>query len=143
MSWSPDYEDQPEKDQVENVDNVYKSQSTDTNSANSPPGISASKSAVSGRSSIAVLVEKRQKEVQSSQHEWWTYRFAIVVAWVVQILFTLATLLLLALWARHEHEEAFVVTFFVMAIAAAAYLAKVTGMGEATIAGRKVPIIRS
>ena len=29
-----------------------------------------------------------------------------------------------------------------MAIAAAAYLAKVTGMGEATIAGRKVPIIR-
>ena len=85
------------------------------------------------------VVQKRQMVVQTSQHEWWSYKFAQVVAWVVQILFTLASLLLLALWIRHIHPEAYVVTFFVMSIAAAAYLAKVTGMGDAVIAGRKVP----
>jgi len=87
-------------------------------------------------------LEQRRQEVQSSQHEWWTYKFAIVVSWVVLALFTMASLLLIVLWARHEHEESFVVTFFVMAIAAMAYLAKVTGLGEAVIGGRKVPVIR-
>ena len=33
-------------------------------------------------------------------------------------------------------QESYVVTFFVMAIAAMAYFAKVTNMGEATIKGR-------
>ena len=94
------------------------------------------------RSSISNIIEKRQEEVQSSQHEWWTYSFAKVVAWIVQILFSLASLLLVVLWAVSENPEAFVVTFFVMVIAAAAYLAKVTNMGDATFAGRKVPIIR-
>eukprot|EP00913_Durusdinium_trenchii_P003706 g3430.t1 len=59
-----------------------------------------------------------------------------------RILFSLASLLLLVLWIRHVHPEAYVVTFFVMVIAALAYLAKVTGMGDAVIGGRKVPIIR-
>ena len=41
---------------------------------------------------------------------------------------------------RHfTNREAFVVTFFVMTIAAAAYLAKVTNMGDATFSGRKAP----
>jgi len=87
-------------------------------------------------------VESRRNVVQTSQHEWWSYKFAHIVAWIVQILFTLASLVLLALWIRHVHPEAYVVTFFVMSIAAAAYFAKVTGMGDAVIAGRKVPIIR-
>ena len=43
----------------------------------------------------------------------------------------------MALWIRHVHPEAYVVTFFVMSIAAAAYFAKVTGMGDAVIAGRR------
>lgn len=94
------------------------------------------------QNSFADLLEQRRQEVQSSQHEWWTYKFAIVVSWVVLALFTMASLLLIVLWARHEHEESFVVTFFVMAIAAMAYLAKVTGLGEAVIGGRKVPVIR-
>lgn len=80
--------------------------------------------------------------VQSSQHEWFSYKLAHKVAWVVQILFTLASLLLLALWIRHVHPEAYVVTFFVTSIAAAAYFAKVTGMSDVVIAGRKVPLIR-
>ncbi|CAE7405130.1 aop3, partial [Symbiodinium pilosum] len=87
-------------------------------------------------------VEQRQKKVQSSQHEWWTYKFAIIVSWVVFILFTLASLVLIILWARHVNEEAYVVTFFVMAIAALAYLAKVMGMGDAHLGGRKIPAIR-
>jgi len=45
-------------------------------------------------------------------------------------------------WARHINEEAYVVTFFVMAIAALAYLAKISGMGEIKLGGRKLPIIR-
>ncbi|CAE7455137.1 aop3 [Symbiodinium natans] len=81
-------------------------------------------------------------EVQSSQHEWWTYKFAKVVSWVVLGLFTAASVLLVALWARHEHEESYVVTLFVMAIAAMAYFAKVTGMGEAQIRGKTIPVIR-
>jgi len=87
-------------------------------------------------------VEKRQEMVQSSQHEWFSYKLAHKVAWVVQILFTLASLLLLALWIRHVHPEAYVVTFFVTSISAAAYFAKVTGMSDVVIAGRKVPLIR-
>lgn len=83
-------------------------------------------------------VESRRTVVQTSQHEWWSYKFAHIVAWIVQILFTLASLVLLGLWIRHVHPEAYVVTFFVMSIAAAAYFAKVTGMGDAVIAGRKV-----
>lgn len=97
-----------------------------------------------GNSIVAVAknfeaaVESRRNVVQTSQHEWWSYKFAHIVAWIVQILFTLASLVLLALWIRHVHPEAYVVTFFVMSIAAAAYFAKVTGMGDAVIAGRKV-----
>ena len=97
-----------------------------------------------GNSIVAVAknfeaaVESRRNVVQTSQHEWWSYKFAHIVAWIVQILFTLASLVLLGLWIRHVHPEAYVVTFFVMSIAAAAYFAKVTGMGDAVIAGRKV-----
>eukprot|EP00913_Durusdinium_trenchii_P029479 g27632.t1 len=97
---------------------------------------------VAATKSIEQKLEKRQEMVRSSQHEWWTYKFAHMTAWVVQILFSLASLLLLVLWIRHVHPEAYVVTFFVMVIAALAYLAKVTGMGDAVIGGRKVPIIR-
>ncbi|CAE7455145.1 aop3 [Symbiodinium natans] len=92
--------------------------------------------------SISDLLEERRQEVQSSQHEWWTYKFAKVVSWVVLGLFTAASVLLVALWARHEHEESYVVTLFVMAIAAMAYFAKVTGMGEAQIRGKTIPVIR-
>ena len=91
---------------------------------------------------IGHKLSQRQETVNSSQHKWWTYKFAHGVAWVVQILFTLASVVLLALWIRHVHPEAYVVTFFVMVIAALAYLAKVTGMGDVTIGGRKVPVIR-
>ena len=49
--------------------------------------------------------------------------------------------MLLSFFYQQSHprvnHEAFVVTFFVMVIAAAAYLAKVTNMGDATFAGRK------
>ena len=103
---------------------------------------SRSSRVVAAAVSLGQKLEQRQEIVRSSQHEWWTYKFAQVTAWVVQILFSLASLLLLVLWIRHVHPEAYVVTFFVMVIAALAYLAKVTGMGDAVIGGRKVPIIR-
>ncbi|CAK8994314.1 unnamed protein product, partial [Durusdinium trenchii] len=103
---------------------------------------SRSSRVVAAAVSLGQKLEQRQEIVRSSQHEWWTYKFAQVTAWVIQILFSLASLLLLVLWIRHVHPEAYVVTFFVMVIAALAYLAKVTGMGDAVIGGRKVPIIR-
>ncbi|CAE7245522.1 aop3 [Symbiodinium sp. KB8] len=69
-------------------------------------------------------------------------QFAIWVSRVVFLLFALASAVLLVFWARHINEEAYVVTFFVMAIAALAYLAKISGMGEIKLGGRKLPIIR-
>eukprot|EP00434_Breviolum_minutum_P000224 symbB.v1.2.000186.t2/scaffold21.1/size436794/5 len=110
-----------------------------TGSTASPPEVKDVSGAIVDDASS---VEKRQEMVQSSQHEWFSYKLAHKVAWVVQILFTLASLLLLALWIRHVHPEAYVVTFFVTSIAAAAYFAKVTGMSDVVIAGRKVPLIR-
>lgn len=91
---------------------------------------------------LGQVVEDRQEAVKNGQYEWWSYKFSHWVAWVVHILFSLASLLLLILWITQEHPEDYVVTFFVVTIASLAYFAKVTGMGEATIAGRKVPIIR-
>mmetsp|Transcript_44957 Transcript_44957/g.106859 ORF Transcript_44957/g.106859 Transcript_44957/m.106859 type:complete len:327 (+) Transcript_44957:70-1050(+) len=92
--------------------------------------------------SVSESLRERQQKVQSSQHEWWTYQFAIWVSRVVFLLFALASAVLLVFWARHINEEAYVVTFFVMAIAALAYLAKISGMGEIKLGGRKLPIIR-
>ena len=66
----------------------------------------------------------------------------IWVSQVVFLLFALASAVLLVFWARHINEEAYVVTFFVMAIAALAYLAKISGMGEIKLGGRKLPITR-
>ncbi len=40
------------------------------------------------------------------------------------------------------HPEAFVITFFVMLIAATAYFAKVNGYSDVVISGRTVPIVR-
>lgn len=44
-------------------------------------------------------MEDRQKNVQENQQDWWTYEFAHVVGWIVWVLFTLATLLLVVLLA--------------------------------------------
>lgn len=140
-TWSPEVEDIEAM-----VTEVSKtSQSADVAEIALEKHRSSSKSMnlmVAATKSIEQKLEKRQEMVRSSQHEWWTYKFAHMTAWVVQILFSLASLLLLVLWIRHVHPEAYVVTFFVMVIAALAYLAKVTGMGDAVIGGRKVPIIR-
>jgi len=93
-------------------------------------------------SKIGEVVEDRQKNVQENQQDWWTYEFAHVVGWIVWVLFTLATLLLVVLLVAKVHPEAFVITFFVMLIAATAYFAKVNGYSDVVISGRTVPIVR-
>jgi len=93
-------------------------------------------------SKIGEVVEDRQKNVQENQQDWWTYEFAHVVGWIVWVLFTLATLLLVALLVAKVHPEAFVITFFVMLIAATAYFAKANGYSDVVISGRTVPIVR-
>eukprot|EP00439_Symbiodinium_sp_Y106_P058706 s1637_g8.t1 len=138
-STTKDEEDQKERDEAVRESKLVTPEPSRENSFAKdlvPQGVRQS------LTSMSESLRERQQKVQSSQHEWWTYQFAIWVSRVVFLLFALASAVLLVFWARHINEEAYVVTFFVMAIAALAYLAKISGMGEIKLGGRKLPIIR-
>ena len=68
--------------------------------------------------------------------------FAHHMVWVTQLAFTLASLTLLGLWVFYEKVEAFVGTFMVVTIAASAYYVKAHHLGEITVDGKHVPIVR-
>jgi bacteriorhodopsin len=63
--------------------------------------------------------------------------------WATCFAFTLAHLVMLVLWARHDgNQDSYVTTLFVTAIAAATYFAKACHMGDFTINGIVVPLPR-
>jgi bacteriorhodopsin len=90
------------------------------------------------------IVESRRQEIlkkeERNKHSA-LHKLAHKAEWGGAIAFTLSSTVMLSLWARHEHEEAFVTTFFVTSIAAAAYLTKAT-IGDFILNGTKVPVAR-
>ena len=70
--------------------------------------------------------------------------FAHMVAWTTMVFFAIGALILLILFGTldNDHKEPIAGTFAVCAIAACAYLAKNTGMGELVVYGTAVPIAR-
>ena len=70
--------------------------------------------------------------------------FSHLVAWTTMVLFAIGALILLILFGTldNNHKEPIAGTFAVCSIAACAYLAKNTGMGEIVVYGTAVPIAR-
>ena len=87
------------------------------------------------------MIEKRQKTLRDNKSEFAAHT-AHEVAWVVQKLFTVSTLILLGFWCFHGQRKAFVCTFFVQSIASLCYYAKCSGIGYMEVYGVQVPFIR-
>jgi bacteriorhodopsin len=89
------------------------------------------------------LLSMRRNETMAKLHgHGGIYHAAWIAEVVTCTLFTLACMAILAFWARHVNEEAFVNTFFVTAIAAMTYFAKSCHMGDLMFRDQVVPIAR-
>jgi bacteriorhodopsin len=90
------------------------------------------------------LISWRRSETLSQLHGNTTaHYFAWLAEWVTCAIFTVAHLVMLGLWARHDgNQDSYVTTLFVTAIAAATYFAKACHMADFVINGIVVPLPR-
>lgn len=95
------------------------------------------------RNSLRLLSWRRNETLSRLHGDTTIYYVAWAAEWATCAAFTLAHLVMLALWARHDgNQDSYVTTLFVTAIAAATYFMKACHMGDFEIYGIIVPLPR-
>jgi bacteriorhodopsin len=97
----------------------------------------------SARSTLRLLSWRRNDTLSRLHGDTPVYTVAWLAEWVTCFAFTIAHLIMLVLWARHDgNQDSYVTTLFVTAIAAATYFAKACHMGDFMMNGIVVPLPR-
>jgi bacteriorhodopsin len=87
------------------------------------------------------VIERQRSKVQALHTPCLDY-YCEQLCWLTQFAFTISSLVLLILYATHNHPAGFVNTFFVQSIAAVAYFVKASHAGEVVISGTHIPFVR-
>lgn len=87
------------------------------------------------------VIERQRSKIQALNTPCLDY-YCEQLCWSTQFAFSISSLVLLILYATHNHPAGFVNTFFVQSIAAVAYFVKASHAGEVVIAGTHIPFVR-